>query len=240
MLLLPSAHQSMLLGRTFRLIPCTLIKKKTEFSSYIRKSRWDRVQSHTWGFLIYEEIHKYFTINEEAVSHIWLCTRSLRISSYLRKIFFSFLLVQELKIGLRKWGILEEGTLRIWCIWGSACDEVDQKWPENARVKVFWVWKRFGSESAFDGAYKGGSCCSLFTQLATSFRRSNTSKRRQYCTRYSLQPITEIALPDSEKFLNVLHELLHILLVIIFAHTKLLKLTKLLLVGVAILTTFQC
>jgi hypothetical protein len=27
--------------------------------SYVRK-----------GFLIYEEIHKYFTINEEAVSHI--------------------------------------------------------------------------------------------------------------------------------------------------------------------------
>ncbi len=40
--LLPSAHQSRLLGSTFRLIPCTLIKKKTEFSSYIRKSRWDR------------------------------------------------------------------------------------------------------------------------------------------------------------------------------------------------------
>ncbi len=33
----------------------------------------------------------------------------------------------------------------------SACKEVDQKWPENARVKVlwFWVWKRFGSESSF-------------------------------------------------------------------------------------------
>jgi hypothetical protein len=30
------------------------------------------------GFLIYEEMHKYFTIyEEEAVSHIWLCTRSL-------------------------------------------------------------------------------------------------------------------------------------------------------------------
>ncbi len=30
------------------LIPTTLIKKKTDFSSYIRKFRWDRVQSHIW------------------------------------------------------------------------------------------------------------------------------------------------------------------------------------------------
>ncbi len=29
------------------------------------------------GFLIYEEIHKYFTIHQEFVSHIKLCTRSL-------------------------------------------------------------------------------------------------------------------------------------------------------------------
>ncbi len=27
----------------------TLIKRKTKFSSYIRKFRWDRVQSHIWG-----------------------------------------------------------------------------------------------------------------------------------------------------------------------------------------------
>jgi hypothetical protein len=36
----------------------TLIKNKTKFSSYIRKFRWDRVQCK--GFLIYEEMHKYF------------------------------------------------------------------------------------------------------------------------------------------------------------------------------------
>jgi hypothetical protein len=29
------------------------------------------------GFLIYEEMRKYLVINEEAVSHIWLCNRSL-------------------------------------------------------------------------------------------------------------------------------------------------------------------
>jgi hypothetical protein len=45
------------------------------------------------GFLIYEEMHKFFPIYEEAVSHIWLCTRSLFISLYMRKIFFSFLSV---------------------------------------------------------------------------------------------------------------------------------------------------
>ncbi len=37
-----------------------LIKKKTKFSSCIRKFRWDRLQSHIWkGFLIYEEMRKY-------------------------------------------------------------------------------------------------------------------------------------------------------------------------------------
>ncbi len=29
------------------------------------------------GFLIYEEMRKYSVIHEEAVSHIWLCNRSL-------------------------------------------------------------------------------------------------------------------------------------------------------------------
>ncbi len=40
---------------------CTLIKRKQNFSSYIGKFRWDRVQSHMRkGFLVYEEMHKYF------------------------------------------------------------------------------------------------------------------------------------------------------------------------------------
>ncbi len=35
-------------------------------------------KSYMWkGFLTYEEMRKYFTINEEAVSHIRLCNRSL-------------------------------------------------------------------------------------------------------------------------------------------------------------------
>ncbi len=46
------------------------------------------------GFLIYEEMRKFFPIYEEAVSHIWLCTRSLWISLYMRNILFSFLSVQ--------------------------------------------------------------------------------------------------------------------------------------------------
>ncbi len=45
------------------------------------------------GFLIYEEIRKYLTIYKEAVSHIWLCTRSLWISLYMRKILCYFLSV---------------------------------------------------------------------------------------------------------------------------------------------------
>jgi hypothetical protein len=43
-------------------IQYTLIKKKTKFSSYIRKFRWDQgAKSYMRkGFLIYEEMHKYF------------------------------------------------------------------------------------------------------------------------------------------------------------------------------------
>ncbi len=42
------------------------------------------------GFLIYEEMHKCFTIYEDAVR---LCTQSLEISLYMRKILFYFLTV---------------------------------------------------------------------------------------------------------------------------------------------------
>ncbi len=45
----------------------TLIKKKIEFSSHIRKFRMSYMRK---GFLIYEEMRKYLTIYEEAVSHI--------------------------------------------------------------------------------------------------------------------------------------------------------------------------
>jgi len=48
-----------------------LIKNKTKFSLYIRKFRWDRVQSYMRkGFLIYEEMREFFPIYEEAFNHI--------------------------------------------------------------------------------------------------------------------------------------------------------------------------
>jgi hypothetical protein len=50
--------------------PCTLIKKKIKFSSYLRKFRVEQLQSHICmrkGFLICEEMRKYFPIYEEAV-----------------------------------------------------------------------------------------------------------------------------------------------------------------------------
>ncbi len=40
------------------------------------------------GFLIYEEMRKYFTIYEKGASPIWICTGFLWISLYVRKIFF--------------------------------------------------------------------------------------------------------------------------------------------------------
>jgi hypothetical protein len=48
------------------------------------------------GFLICEEMRKYFVMYEEAVSRIRVCNLSLLdfISLYMRKILFSFLSVQ--------------------------------------------------------------------------------------------------------------------------------------------------
>ncbi len=49
------------------------------------------------GFLIYEEMRKYFPIYGEAVSYIWLCNCSiLNFPIYMRKIWFSFLSVYML------------------------------------------------------------------------------------------------------------------------------------------------
>ncbi len=51
----------------------TMKKKKIKFSSYIRKFRVEQLQSHPYmkkGFLMHEEMRKYFQIYEEAVSHI--------------------------------------------------------------------------------------------------------------------------------------------------------------------------
>jgi hypothetical protein len=50
----------------------TLIKKKIKFSSYIREIQNGAVAKSYMrkGFLIYEEMRKYFPTYEEAVSHI--------------------------------------------------------------------------------------------------------------------------------------------------------------------------
>ncbi len=54
-------------------IICTLIKKKTKFSSYMYKEIQMGSGAESYmrkGFLICDEMRKYFTIYEEAVSHI--------------------------------------------------------------------------------------------------------------------------------------------------------------------------
>ncbi len=47
------------------------------------------------GFLVYEEMRKYLTINEEAVSHIWLCTglSEFPYTVYEEKFLFFFISV---------------------------------------------------------------------------------------------------------------------------------------------------
>ncbi len=43
------------------------------------------------GFLIFEEMRKYLVLYEEAVSHIWLCNRSLLDFLIFEEIFFFFI-----------------------------------------------------------------------------------------------------------------------------------------------------
>jgi hypothetical protein len=42
------------------------------------------------GLQIYEEMSNFLPIYEDADSNIWLCTQSLLISLYMRKILFYF------------------------------------------------------------------------------------------------------------------------------------------------------
>ncbi len=75
----------------------TLMKKKIKFSSYIRKFGVEQVQSHIWGRAswymrkcanISSYMRKPLVIYDFATAPFW-------ISSYIRKIRFSFLSVQE-------------------------------------------------------------------------------------------------------------------------------------------------
>ncbi len=73
----------------------TLIKKKIKLSSYLRKLRMEQLQSHIWitassymgKYLRFDPyIRKPFLIYDFATAPLW-------ISLYMKKIFFSFLLV---------------------------------------------------------------------------------------------------------------------------------------------------
>ncbi len=68
----PQREYSSLGGREENEGCITLIKKKMKLSSYKKEIQMGLVaKSYVMkGFLIYEEMRKYFTIYEEAVSHI--------------------------------------------------------------------------------------------------------------------------------------------------------------------------
>ncbi len=53
-------------------------KKENQIFSYIRKFRVEQLQIHK-GFLIYEEMRRYFPIYEEAVSHIGMTLHCLQL-----------------------------------------------------------------------------------------------------------------------------------------------------------------
>ncbi len=62
------------------------------------------------GFLIYDEMHKYLHIYEEAVSHLWLCDCSiLHFLIYEENLIFCFISVQ-LQIGGQDLLLLQHGV----------------------------------------------------------------------------------------------------------------------------------
>ncbi len=68
-------------------------KKKIKYSSYIRIFRVEQLQSHIQymrkGFLIYEEMRKYFPIYEEAVCHTYMTLQLLHSEfPYIRGNFY--------------------------------------------------------------------------------------------------------------------------------------------------------
>ncbi len=70
-----------------KLLICKDIQMGSGAKSYMRKV-----------FPKYKEMRKFFTIYEEAVCHIWLCTRSLWISLYMRGNFIFFFISVVLKL----------------------------------------------------------------------------------------------------------------------------------------------
>ncbi len=77
-------------------ISCTDKKEKEIFLKYKEIQKWSVAKSFmrkSFPSIQYEEMRKYLTIYEEAVSHMWLCNRSLLNLLYMRKIQFSFLSV---------------------------------------------------------------------------------------------------------------------------------------------------
>ena len=104
-------------------------KKKIKFSSYIRKFRVEQLQSYMRkGFLIYEQMRKYFPVYEEAVIYDF-ANAPFWISLYMRKILFPFVSVQRhsdyrsavnFSRGLQPWRTQDHtlGQVRkIWAVW---------------------------------------------------------------------------------------------------------------------------
>jgi hypothetical protein len=83
---------------------------------------------------------------------------------------------------------LEESALDESALEESALDE-------SALEEGGWV-KVLLRKALCVSAYKRDSCCALFTQMATSLKRSNTSSEET--ARYILRPITDVALPGSQ------------------------------------------
>ncbi len=109
-------------------------KKKKNFLIYDKIQMGSGAKSYMRkSFLIYEEMPKFFPIYvqyEEAVSHIWLCTRSLLISLYMRKILFSFLSVWRTVMRYPKTSLLS-------CGFFSNCSK---KQPDGS---FSWIWMAF-------------------------------------------------------------------------------------------------
>jgi hypothetical protein len=116
-----------------------LIKKKIKIFSYVRKFRVDQLQSHICmrkGFLIHEEMSKYFPIYRKSVSHIWLCNCSILNFLICKKNLIFFLPVNSRAVCNTFW------SHERWCALISNLSVDFLKWDfmrRHARILVIAV-----------------------------------------------------------------------------------------------------
>jgi hypothetical protein len=134
------------------------------------------------GFLMYEEMRKYFPIYEEAVSHVWLCNCSILNFLIMRKIWFTFLSVHKIIIRFFKYFFLFFSlfarsmlAFSVTCIQNST-STATMGWSINSENIKFWKINKCSSKDNFSFAkeFQGTMpICYDFTDMMKIFGLEN-------------------------------------------------------------------